>query len=603
MQLQHIELSKLSISEKNMRFGTKPPDISDILPSVRARGVLVPLIVRLNGEPGHYEIVAGRRRYVAACEAFGASADAPQLPCAVMEPGDDAAALEASLIENVARSDPHEVEQWESFTRLVKEGRTPEEIALVFALTDRQVGQVLALGNLLPKIRDLYRREEIDPASIRFLTMATKARQKEWLALLADPNGYAPRGTNLKSWLFGGASIPTGNAVFELASYKGGIVADLFGEDSYFADANEFWEAQREAVEARRQDYLDAGWTDAVVIEPGSYFHAWEYEKTPKKKGGKVFITLSPRGEVAIHEGYLTRAEARRKVSGAGEEAEAKPVRAEVTSSLANYIDLHRHAAVRAKLADHGAVALRLMAAHAVSGSYLFSVKPDPQRPASDTIAESVETCPSETAFDQKRRRALDLLGFDADSPTVIQGYGGHCRTDGTVGVFLKLLALTDEEVLEVVAVVMGEALEVGSAVAEAVGLHLGVEMSAVWAADDAFFELVRDKEVLTAMIAELAGPEVASANRQEKTKGLKAILRDCLSGENGRTKVDKWVPRWMAFPPLAYTGRGGVGTVRMHAEVAPLLAPVAKVDLEPSTEPTSDSVELHEESELAEAA
>jgi hypothetical protein len=58
-----------------------------------------------------------------------------------------------------------------------------------------------------------------------------------------------------------------------------------------------------------------------------------------------------------------------------------------------------------------------------------------------------------------------------------------------------------------------------------------------------------------------------------------------------------------MAFPPSAYTGRGGVGTVRMHAEVAPLLAPVAKVDLEPSTEPTSDSVELHEESELAEAA
>jgi ParB family chromosome partitioning protein len=374
MQLQHIELSKLSISEKNMRFGTKPPDISDILPSVRARGILVPLIVRPNGEPDHFEIVAGRRRYVAACEAFGASADAPQLPCAIMEPGDDAAALEASLIENVARCDPHEVEQWESFTRLVKEGRTAEEIALVFGLTERQVAQVLALGNLLPKIRDLYRREEIDAASIRFLTMATKAQQKEWLALFADPNGYAPRGINLKSWLFGGASIPTSNAIFDLASYKGGIVADLFGEDSYFACPEDFWEAQRAAVEAKRRAFLDAGWADAIVIEPGSYFHAWEYEKTAKKKGGKVFIMLSPRGEVAIHEGYLTRAEARRKVNGAAEEAEARPVRAEVTSSLNNFIDLHRHAAVRAKLADHGAVALRLIAAHAISGPYLFSV-------------------------------------------------------------------------------------------------------------------------------------------------------------------------------------------------------------------------------------
>ena len=598
MQLQHIELSKLSISEKNMRFGTKPPDISDILPSVRARGILVPLIVRPNGEPEHFEIVAGRRRYVAACEAFGATADAPDLPCAVMEPGDDAAALEASLIENVARCDPHEVEQWESFTRLVKEGRTAEEIALVFGLTDRQVGQVLALGNLLPKIRDLYRREELDAGSVKLLTMATKAQQKEWLALLADPNGYAPRGANLKSWLFGGASIPTGNAIFDLQSFKGGIVADLFGEDSYFVSADDFWEAQRAAVEAKRQQYLDAGWADAVVIEPGSYFHSWEYEKRPKKKGGKVFITLSPRGEVAIHEGYLTRAEARRKASGSGEEAEVKPVRAEVTSSLSNYIDLHRHAAVRAKLADHGAVALRLMAAHVISGSYLFSVKPDPQRPASDTIAESIETCPSETAFDQKRRRVLDLLGFDADSPTVIQGYGSHGRADGTVGVFLKLLALSDEEVMEVVAVVMGEALEVGSAVVEAVGFHLGVDMSAAWAADDAFFELVRDKEVLTAMIAELAGSEVASANAGEKTKGLKAIVRDCLAGENGRTKVEGWVPRWMAFPPSAYTGRGGVGPVRMHAEVAQLLAPEGEAEVVPATEP-----ELSDAGELAEAA
>jgi ParB family chromosome partitioning protein len=207
-----------------------------------------------------------------------------------------------------------------------------------------------------------------------------------------------------------------------------------------------------------------------------------------------------------------------------------------------------------------------------VSGSYLFSVKPDPQRPQTDSIAESVETCPSETAFDGKRRRALDLLGFEADSPTVIQGCGSHGYADGTVGVFRNLLARSDEEVMEILAVVMGEALEAGSAVVEAVGLHLNIDMSAAWAADDAFFELVRDKEVLTAMIAELAGPEVASANADEKTKGLKAIVRDCLTGENGRTKVESWAPRWMTFPPRAYTERGGVGTVRLHRQIAMLV-------------------------------
>jgi ParB family chromosome partitioning protein len=34
-----------------MRAGRKAPDIANILPSVRARGVLVPLIVRQNGSP------------------------------------------------------------------------------------------------------------------------------------------------------------------------------------------------------------------------------------------------------------------------------------------------------------------------------------------------------------------------------------------------------------------------------------------------------------------------------------------------------------------------------------------------------------------------
>ncbi|WP_287181359.1 ParB N-terminal domain-containing protein [Mesorhizobium sp.] len=49
-----------------MRHGKRAPDISDILPSVRARGVLVPLLVRPNGTPESFEIVAGRRRYFAA---------------------------------------------------------------------------------------------------------------------------------------------------------------------------------------------------------------------------------------------------------------------------------------------------------------------------------------------------------------------------------------------------------------------------------------------------------------------------------------------------------------------------------------------------------
>ncbi|MFW9329271.1 chromosome partitioning protein ParB, partial [Glaesserella parasuis] len=87
------------------------------------------------------------------------------------------------MIENMARLDPDEVTQWENFTRLVREGRKVEDIAATFGLPDLTVKRVLALGNLLPAIRDLYRKERIDAATVRHLTMASKSQQKAWLAL------------------------------------------------------------------------------------------------------------------------------------------------------------------------------------------------------------------------------------------------------------------------------------------------------------------------------------------------------------------------------------------------------------------------------------
>lgn len=58
-----------------------------------------------NGSPDTYGIVAGIRRYHAAL-AVTEGGELDELPCAIMDAGDDAAALEASLIENIARLDP-----------------------------------------------------------------------------------------------------------------------------------------------------------------------------------------------------------------------------------------------------------------------------------------------------------------------------------------------------------------------------------------------------------------------------------------------------------------------------------------------------------------
>jgi len=66
MSLIFITPDKLSVSKTNMRYGRRAPDVSDILPTVRKRGVIQTLLVRPNCFEGHFEIVAGARRYHAA---------------------------------------------------------------------------------------------------------------------------------------------------------------------------------------------------------------------------------------------------------------------------------------------------------------------------------------------------------------------------------------------------------------------------------------------------------------------------------------------------------------------------------------------------------
>jgi ParB family chromosome partitioning protein len=545
MHLDHIDLSKLVVSAANMRARRKDRDIADLIPSIRARGVLVPLLVRPNGEPDTYEIVAGRRRYYAA-QSVQAEGGPAAVPCAIMEHGDDASALEASLIENVARLNADEITQWETFARLVKEGRSVEDIGATFGIEHRVVRRILALGNLLPRIRSLLRNDQIDMASVRHLTMATAAQQRAWLALFDSADQYAPTGRLLKDWLFGGATIHTSVALFDLAAYAAPIVGDLFEDHCYFSDPALFWTLQRQAIEEKRQAYLAEGWNAAEVIEPGNSFPLWEHEKRSRTKGGRVYIVVHESGEVVIHEGYLPRKEVRR--IDREEDPLPNPARAELSAPLRRYVDLHRHAAVRSALLAHPQVALRLLLAHAIAGSPLWTVRAEHQRAQKPETESSVRASSSQARFDGLRREALLRLGLDPEAGSLVDG-----RLASLPSVFEGLLRLTDEEVLEIVPVVMGEALDAGGQTIEALGQLLAVDLGREWQPDEAFFVLLRDRTVLRALVAEIAGTNAAEANTNEPAKSLKAIIRDSLAGENGRIKIDCWTPRWMRFPASSY--------------------------------------------------
>lgn len=217
MKLDTLTLDTLSVSPLNVRKkGGK--DFADLVPSIRSLGLLQPLVVRPNGEG--FEVVAGQRRY-RALVALAEEGMTDPVPCIVMDEGDDAKAIEASLAENFSRLPMDEIDQYKAFAALADKGATPAEIAERFGITERMVRQRMAIANIINPILAAYQREEIRPETLRTLTMATPRQQKAWWKLYKSEDEYAPEGRALRDWLFGGAQIPVANALFEVEVYTG----------------------------------------------------------------------------------------------------------------------------------------------------------------------------------------------------------------------------------------------------------------------------------------------------------------------------------------------------------------------------------------------
>ena len=583
MQLQHIDLDQLKTTNLNVRKVGKK-DISDLLPSVRSLGIIQPLLVRKNCEG--YEVIAGQRRFYTAHALLEEGIKEP-VPCIVMKEGDNAKAIEASLVENIARLPMDEIDQYKAFSELVKQDMSVESIAIQFGVTERLVKQRLAIANLISPILNAYRKQEVSAETVRALTLATKAKQKEWWKLF-NSDEYAPQGQRLKAWLFGGQNIPVANALFEVAEYKGNIVSDLFGDEQYFDDVSKFWELQSKAVAETKEAYLKNGWQDVVILEVGDYWASWEYAQAPKTKGGKIYVQIANDGEVTFHEGYVTNREKERlekAEAGATDEA-FKPERPELTKAMQNYLDLHRHSAVRTELLNHSAIALRLAVAQMIAGSQLWSVQADSQNANTDAIKESLARNKAEEKFCLQRNLVRNLLGLEAKCETEKENDTSEVHhevdaTDDTIvprkqdwdkshdvhAIFAKLLSLPDNHVSTILTFVVAETLPSGSPLVEALGLLLKVDASQSIKPNETFLDLLRDKEAINEMLKEIGGKTVAEAHTTSTAKIQKGIIRDYLNGTRSNG-TKSWKPRYMQFPMRAYTKRSGITAIESWKQV-----------------------------------
>lgn len=561
MQLQHIELKDLSISPLNVRkFGAKSVD--DLMPSIQAHGVIQPLLVRAHD--GGFEVVAGQRRFHALRKiADGAdnTEQAEPVPCLIMESGDDAKAVEASLAENIARLPMDEIDQYKAFATLIKQGRDVGDISDQFGITERLVNQRLAIANLIPPLLTAYRKEEVEPSAIRLLTMATKAQQKAWLALLKSDDQYAPQGYQLKCWLFGGAEITVEAALFDLSAYDGNIVSDLFDEKRYFDDVAKFWALQNTAIAASRDAYLADGWSDVVIWELGDFFPSYDYVDTAKDNGGKVYIVPTRNGEVSIYEGQLSRSDIKKRDRTNGNDAEPAKAKAELTKPMQNYLDVQRHAAVRLELLSDQGVALRLAVAQMICGSSLWDIHADPQKTASDAIESSLAENTAQAQFHERRLEIMALLDTQDSDDTLVPR-----KTDWNVSrdfhtLFAKLITLDDEAINTILTFVVAETLPSGTAIVEMLGHNLDIDMGTHWQADECFFSLLRDKGAINAMLKETAGKAIADKNVTATAKIQKQLIRDAVSDKSD-TDAPDWLPLYMGFPMKGYTKQGGIAAM-----------------------------------------
>lgn len=426
-----------------------------------------------------------------------------------------------------------------------------EDIAGSFGITERLVRQRLAIANLIPAVLTLFRKNEISAETMRTLTLATKTQQKTWIKRFRDPNDYTPHGRQLRQWILGGEQVATSAALFPVEAYSGAIVTDLFGEEAYFADPDGFWTLQMKAVAERVETYRMRGWSDVVVLERGVFWQSWEHAKVSKKEGGRVYVCIAHFGEIAFYEGFLPVKEMRKRQAqeDRGDEAgtEGKAVKPELTKTARNYLDLHRHAAVKASLLAESGIALRLMAAHAIAGSPLWRVEADPCRAEKPETEASVASSKAVAIMCEEEQAVRALLGLEDDQSVMGWRYGD------ARAVFATLIGLDDAEVMRVLTYLMAQSLSVGTALIDDLGAMLGTDMASWWEADDAFLGLIRDRATLLLMLEEIGGKAVAEAHKASPAKVLRSIIRQYATGE-GREKAEGWVPPYLAFPAKSYT-------------------------------------------------
>lgn len=136
-------------------------DLTELISSIKQRGVLEPLLVKPSPNTGRWLIIAGERRWRAAREA-----GLEEVPCIEMNV-DDQAVAEIALIENMQRKDLTPWEEADGLRALCERyGYTHEDVARKVGKSRSTVTEALSIATLPESIREICRKGGINAKSV-----------------------------------------------------------------------------------------------------------------------------------------------------------------------------------------------------------------------------------------------------------------------------------------------------------------------------------------------------------------------------------------------------------------------------------------------------
>lgn len=157
MTIQTIDVSKLRLSEINIRKSYDPNEIAELAQSITSVGLLTPLVVEHDEANDQYEIVAGHRRFLA-LQSIGFTGS---VICSVVSYESEAEVITTMLVENCQRVDITPLEEAFAYESLRKSGIKQTDIAKRVGKSQAHVSKRLSLTKLPEWARDAIAKKTL----------------------------------------------------------------------------------------------------------------------------------------------------------------------------------------------------------------------------------------------------------------------------------------------------------------------------------------------------------------------------------------------------------------------------------------------------------